>query len=186
MRFRDDERAVTVQIGAILLFATIIIALSLYQATVVPSQNADVEYKHSQTVQNQLSDVRNAILRTAGSGNTQPVSVSLGTQYPSRVFLMNPPPATGTIRTGAYENGTVQLSNVDASNFSEVVVTFDNLAYSRSGIEETSSSQPTGSVSYSLPFAVGDDYTITIDVVNDEGLIVDSVTVTDTADGTDP
>jgi len=116
VRFRDDERAVTVQIGAILLFATIIIALSLYQATVVPAQNADVEYKHSQTVQNQLSDVRNAILRTAGSGNSQPVTVSLGTQYPSRVFLMNPPPATGTLRTGAYENGTVQLSNVNATN----------------------------------------------------------------------
>lgn len=116
MRFRDDERAVTVQIGAILLFATLIIALSLYQATVVPSQNADVEYKHSQTIQNQLSDVRNAILRTAGSGNTQPATVSLGTQYPSRAFLMNPPPATGTLRTGTYENGTVLVSNVNATN----------------------------------------------------------------------
>ena len=116
MRFRDDNRAVTVQIGAILLFATIIIALSLYQATVVPSQNAEVEYKHSQTAQNQLSDVRNAVLRTAGSGNSQPVSVTLGTQYPSRVFLMNPPPATGTLRTGSYEDGTVLVSNVNATN----------------------------------------------------------------------
>ncbi|MUV60167.1 hypothetical protein [Halobacterium sp. CBA1126] len=116
MRFRDDSRAQSVQIGAILLFATLIIALSVYQATVVPSQNADVEYKHSQTVQNQLTDVRNGILRSAATGTTQPVSVTLGTQYPSRVFLMNPPPATGTLRTGSYENNGIEVSNVVATN----------------------------------------------------------------------
>lgn len=116
VRFRDDTRAQSVQIGAILLFATLVIALSLYQATVVPSQNADVEYKHSQTVQNQMTDVRNGILRSAATGNAQPASVTLGTQYPSRVFLMNPPPATGTLRTGSYENNTIRVSNIDATN----------------------------------------------------------------------
>ncbi len=79
-----------------------------------------------------------------------------------------------------------QLSNVSASNFSEVVVTFDNLDFSSSGIQETSTTQPTGSVTYSLFFGGGSDYTITIDVKNDEGLIVDSATVSDTADGSDP
>lgn len=80
-----------------------------------------------------------------------------------------------------------QLSNVSGANFSEVVVTFDNLDYDSSGIQETSTSQPSGSVSYSLSlFGGGSDYTITIDVKNDEGLIVDSATVSDTADGTDP
>ncbi|WP_232702511.1 Ig-like domain-containing protein [Halobacterium wangiae] len=116
MRFRDDTRGVTVQVGAVLLFATIIIALSLYQATVVPSQNADVEYKHSQEVQGQLTDVRNALLSTAATGNSQPASVTLGTQYPSRVFLMNPPPSTGTLRTGSYDDDTVSVSNVRATN----------------------------------------------------------------------
>ncbi|MFB6068438.1 MAG: hypothetical protein ABEJ90_00745, partial [Halobacterium sp.] len=116
MRFRDDNRAVTVQIGAVMLFATIVIALSLYQATVVPSQNADVEYKHSQVVQGQLVDVRNALLSTAASGSTRPASVELGTGYPSRVFLMNPPPATGTLRTGAYANSTIRVSNINATN----------------------------------------------------------------------
>jgi len=116
VRFRDDDRAVTVQIGAVLLFATVIIALSLYQATVVPSQNADVEYKHSQSVQNQMTDVRNGLLRSAATGNPQPVSVALGTQYPSRVFLMNPPPSTGTLRTGSYDDDAVVVSNVEATN----------------------------------------------------------------------
>ncbi|MCG1003737.1 MULTISPECIES: hypothetical protein [Halobacterium] len=116
MRFRDDNRAQSVQVGAILLFATLVIALSIYQATVVPSQNADVEYKHSQTVQNQMTDVRNGILRSAATGNAQPASVTLGTQYPSRAFLMNPPPATGTLRTGSYENNTIRVSNINATN----------------------------------------------------------------------
>ena len=116
MRFRDDTRGVTVQVGAVLLFATIIIALSLYQATVVPSQNADVEYKHSQAVEGQLADVRNALLSTAATGNSRPASVALGTQYPSRVFLMNPPPPAGTLRTGSYENNTISVANVRAAN----------------------------------------------------------------------
>ncbi|CQH59279.1 probable secreted glycoprotein [Halobacterium hubeiense] len=114
MNWRGDDRAQSVQVGAILLFATLVIALSIYQATVVPSQNADVEYQHSQTTQNQLTDVRNGILRSAATGTTQPASVTLGTQYPSRVFLMNPPPATGTLSTSDAEE--LRLTNVAASN----------------------------------------------------------------------
>lgn len=115
MRFRDDNRGVTIQIGAVLFFATVIIALSLYQATVVPSQNADVEYKHSQEVQGQLASVRNSILEAATTGKSQTASVDLGVQYPSRVFLMNPPPAAGTLRTDSFENGTIRVSNVEAT-----------------------------------------------------------------------
>jgi len=114
MNWRGDDRAQSVQVGAILLFATLVIALSIYQATIVPSQNADIEYKHSQTVQNQLTDVRNGILRSAATGTTQPASVTLGTQYPARVFLLNPPPSTGTLSTT--DPGEIRLSNVAASN----------------------------------------------------------------------
>ena len=116
MRFRDDTRGVTVQIGAVLLFATIIIALATYQATVVPAQNADVEYQHSQQAQNQMTEVRNALLQTAATGNARPASLTLGTQYPSRVFLLNPPPAAGTLTTGTYENDTISVSNVWATD----------------------------------------------------------------------
>jgi len=116
VRFRDDTRGVTVQVGAVLLFATIIIALSVYQATVVPSENADVEYRHSQQVQGQLVDVRNALVATAETGNARPTTVSLGTEYPNRVFLVNPPPAAGTLRTDTYDDPTMQVSNVEATN----------------------------------------------------------------------
>lgn len=116
MRFRDDTRGVTVQVGAVLLFATIIIALSVYQATVVPAENADVEYRHSQQVQGQLVDVRNALVATAETGDARPATVSLGTEYPNRVFLVNPPPPAGTLRTNTYDNPTLSVSNLNATN----------------------------------------------------------------------
>lgn len=116
MRFRDDTRGVTVQVGAVLLFATIIIALSVYQATIVPSENADVEYRHSQQVQGQMVDVRNALVGVAETGDARPATVSLGTEYPNRVFLVNPPPPAGTLRTDTYDDPTVSVSNVNATN----------------------------------------------------------------------
>jgi hypothetical protein len=117
VRFRDDNRAVTVQVGAILLFATIIIAMSIYQVTIVPAENADVEYTHSQTTQHQLMDVRNSILQAAATGTTQPTSIQMGTEYPTRVFLVNPPPSTGTLQTTPA--GEIRLENVQAARNTE-------------------------------------------------------------------
>ncbi|WP_101294706.1 Ig-like domain-containing protein [Halegenticoccus soli] len=108
MPFRDDERAVTVQIGAVLLFGILIVSMSLYQATAVPAENREVEFDHSQRVQEDMLEVRNAVLRSASSGTTQPASVSLGTRYPNRLLFVNPPPATGRISTtGAATDGVV-------------------------------------------------------------------------------
>ncbi|MDL0125147.1 Ig-like domain-containing protein [Halobacterium salinarum] len=98
-------------------FATIIIAMSMYQVTIVPSENAEVEYSHSQTTQQQLMDVRNSILRSAATGTTQPASISMGVQYPTRVFLVNPPPSTGTLETAPA--GEIRLENVQAAQNTE-------------------------------------------------------------------
>ncbi|MFC6733256.1 hypothetical protein ACFQH3_03725 [Haladaptatus sp. GCM10025707] len=95
MRLWGDSRGQAIQIGAILLFATLIIALSLYQANVVPQNNKDVEFNHNLRVLDQLEDMRNAIVRTAATGTEQPVSITLGTQYDERVFAVNPGPPGG-------------------------------------------------------------------------------------------
>ncbi|WP_458205545.1 hypothetical protein [Haladaptatus sp. NG-SE-30] len=91
------------------MLATLVIAMSLYQATAVPNQNAEVEFHHSEKVQGQMHDVRNTIIRTGATGAGQPTSVTLGTQYPERVFFINPPPPTGTVRT-------VKLGDIDVDN----------------------------------------------------------------------
>ncbi|WP_254271900.1 hypothetical protein [Haloarcula marina] len=98
-----DQRAQSVQIGAVLLFAVLIVAFSTYQAFVVPDQNRRVEFNHNQGVQSQLQELRNAVVSQVGGGSQTAVSVALGTTYPSRAVAVNPGPPSGSLRT----NGTV-------------------------------------------------------------------------------
>ncbi|SFK80422.1 hypothetical protein SAMN04487950_1176 [Halogranum rubrum] len=99
MGFRGDDRGVTVQIGAVLLFGMLIISMSMYQATVVPSENEQVEYQHNQQVQADMQSVRAEVASVSESGVTQSVPVRLGTAYPSRALFVNPPTPSGTVRT---------------------------------------------------------------------------------------
>ena len=102
MTFTGDERAQSVQVGAVLLFGVLIIAFSSYQAFAVPEQNREVEFNHNQEVQTQLQDLRNAVVSVPGETSSQSISVTLGTQYPSRAIARNPGPPSGALRT----NGT--------------------------------------------------------------------------------
>lgn len=113
-RLWEDRRGVTVQVGAILLFGILIVALSTYQAVAVPAENEQVEFNHNQAVQQDMLELRSALLQTGAGSRGQSVSVSLGTAYPSRVLLVNPPPASGSIRTGPSQ--PVALSNVTADD----------------------------------------------------------------------
>ncbi|ELY57475.1 hypothetical protein [Natronolimnohabitans innermongolicus] len=96
---RRDERAVTVQIGAVLLLAVVFSALALYQLNAVPAENERVEFAHSQEIQDELQELRNAAQTAGLSGHSQSASVSLGTQYPSRTIAMNPSAPTGQLET---------------------------------------------------------------------------------------
>jgi hypothetical protein len=116
MSFRGDRRGVTVQVGAILLLGFVVISLSLYQATVVPSENKQVEFRHSQTVQDQMIDARNALLQTAAARSTQPVAVDLGTRYPARTVFINPPPPAGAVRTADTTDPDVTVAVSNASS----------------------------------------------------------------------
>ena len=74
--YRDDDRGQSIQIGAVLLFGALIVALAGYQAFVVPQQNERVEFAHSQTVQDDMQDLRNALVSATGEASTRSVSVS--------------------------------------------------------------------------------------------------------------
>lgn len=97
MDFGGDDRGVSELIGAVFLFAFLIIGLSGYQVWVVPSQNAEVEWNHNLEVQDDMVDVRNTILASKISGDEGYAAVQLGTEYPSRVIAVNPPNPTGTL-----------------------------------------------------------------------------------------
>ncbi|RKD94922.1 hypothetical protein [Halopiger aswanensis] len=93
------DRAVTVQIGAILLLAILFSALALYQLNVVPAENEAIEFDHSQQVQNELQELRNAIRNVGSADGFRATSISLGAQYPTRTMTVNPSDPQGTLET---------------------------------------------------------------------------------------
>lgn len=101
MSRQDADRAQSIQIGAVLLFGVLVILLASYQAVVVPDQNRQVEASHVETITQQMQEVRNAVVSTPGTLAGRSVTLTLGVEYPSRVFAVNPPPPTGAIRTAA-------------------------------------------------------------------------------------
>lgn len=136
MRLRDDERGQSVQIGAVLLFATLIIAFSSYQAFVVPQQNEEIEFNHNQQVHQEMQDLRNAIVSMAGGGSATATSVTLGTTYPSRAVAQNPGPSSGSLRTAGTQDRRVNLSirNATASGETGDVWDGSTRSYNTGGI----------------------------------------------------
>mgnify|MGYP000424580324 CR=1 FL=1 len=112
--YRDDDRGQSIQIGAVLLFGALIVALAGYQAFVVPQQNERVEFAHSQTVQDDMQDLRNALVSATGEASTRSVSVRLGTRYPDRIFAVNPGPAAGSLRTAGTTDSSVAIRIANA------------------------------------------------------------------------
>jgi hypothetical protein len=96
----DRDRGVSTVVGFILIFAMLIILLSMYQALWVPIQNEEVEFDHYQGVKDDMTNVRSAIFEARTTGEIQSTTVKLGTRYPSRMLAINPPPATGTLSAG--------------------------------------------------------------------------------------
>jgi len=110
--FGDDRRAVTAVLGLILIFAILVITLTIYQAQIVPQQNAQIEFQHYQDVQNDLIQLRNSI-STAGQADTsQFTRVTLGTTYQTRVATINPVAPAGTLRTSDEYNITVDNGDI--------------------------------------------------------------------------
>jgi hypothetical protein len=118
MSLRGDDRGVVVQVGAVILFGFVILAITMYQVQVVPDQNREIEFNHNERVQDQLLDVRSAIMTTAGGGGSRSVSVTLGTNYPSRTIFLNPSPPYGKLRTVGTTNESVAITvaNAEAKN----------------------------------------------------------------------
>lgn len=115
MSILADERGVSEVIGAVLLFAILIISLSLYQAYAVPAENKQIEFSHYQTVQEDMKEVRQAIIDVGQTNAERSATVKLGTQYPARVFTMNNPPPAGTLRTDTIGSGRITLSGVNTT-----------------------------------------------------------------------
>ena len=99
MSFSHDRRGQSVVVGTVILFGFLILALSLYQVQFVPAENEEIEFEHSQQVEGEFLDLRNAVLQAGSTGSAQSTRIQLGERYPQRTFFLNPPPAAGTLQT---------------------------------------------------------------------------------------
>ncbi len=114
MALVTDERAQSIQIGAVLVFGILIIFLAIWQAFVVPNQNEEIEFDHNQAVQQELTELRGVVNSMPDAASARSTAVNLGVRYPSRAIFVNPGPTSGTLRT---------VGTTDES----VNVTFDNV-----------------------------------------------------------
>ncbi len=98
-RFSNDQRAVSAVVGFILVFGILVLLLTVYQAQIVPQQNAQTEFEHFEDNKNEMIELRNAISTSGQADTPQFPSVTLGTSYQTRLLTINPAPPTGTLKT---------------------------------------------------------------------------------------
>lgn len=106
---RGDDRAVSPLLGFILVIGILVLALTTWQTNVLPSENAEHEFEHYQSVSDDLTQLRNNLFLVANRGSTLGTDVKVGFQYPTRLVLVNPPPVQGHLSTNntqsvAFEN----------------------------------------------------------------------------------
>lgn len=115
MKLLDDERGVSIVLGAVLIFAILLLLLGILQANAVPQLNEEIEFDHNEEVTQDMIGVRDAYVTAAREGSVSSASVKLGTTYPTRFVLLNPPPASGTIRTSE-----PQQVHIDGANLTDI------------------------------------------------------------------
>ena len=106
-RFAADNRAVSAVIGFILIFGILVLLLTVYQAQIVPQQNAQTEFEHFEDNKNEMIELRNAISTAGQADVSQFPSVTLGTSYQTRLLTINPAPPVGTLQTSESYNITI-------------------------------------------------------------------------------
>lgn len=105
-----DTRAVVPAIAFVLLLTIALSSAALFQVEVVPEENWQTEYEHSEDVQSDLVELRDLIHRSGTSGTSSAMPIGLGTQYDSRLVGINPPTPTGSISTTEPpENITIRI-----------------------------------------------------------------------------
>lgn len=116
--FVGDERGVSEVLGAVLVFGLLVSVLVLFQTVAIPDANEEIEFKHSERVNDDIRLLRNAVLGAADHEERRAADIELGTQYPTRMVFLNPPSPSGTLQTG--DSNTISASEFSVSNVCDV------------------------------------------------------------------
>lgn len=129
MGLSGDDRGLSTQVGVILLIAILVISLSIFQANVVPYENKQTEFRHYQDVQGDMQNLRNAIVEVGETNRLRSVTISMGTNYDPRTFLVNPSPPGGSLQ--ASDRGEITVNGLNETALCGLdEVTTDSLTYS--------------------------------------------------------
>lgn len=112
MGVQKDNRGVSEVVGAVLIFGFLILALSTFQAVVVPQENKEAEFNSYQAAQGDMIDLQNNLIVSGTRGVSTGTAVQTGLTYSERVFSLNPTTPQGSISTGP--TGTVVVENASA------------------------------------------------------------------------
>ncbi len=97
----SSERAAATVLGAVLLFGIVVVGFSVYQAEIVPDQQAETEFDQFETARGDLVALQSAAIDTGLSETPRSAAVTLRSQYASRPFAVNPPAPQGQLETSA-------------------------------------------------------------------------------------
>jgi hypothetical protein len=104
----------------------------------VPTANAQIELQHSEDLESDYAEFASTVDRVALLGSAETVSLDAGLRYPSRLFLINPPPADYTFVST--DPASVRVENIRAAADDEA----------NDYLEEVSGTIVTDTQSYSL------------------------------------
>jgi len=110
---RDDTRAVSPVIGAVLMFGLLLALLAVLQTTAIPALNEQLEFQHNERVQDDVVALDDTVTRVGATGRRGVATVEAGLRYPPRLFFVNPSPPAGTVRTTA--PGDIRIVNATAA-----------------------------------------------------------------------
>ena len=100
----QEERGVSVVLGAVLMLLIMVTLYGTIQAYHVPIWNKDVEFEHLNTVHDDMMTFKSDVEDVALSREPKSTNIRMGIRYPNRIFLANPGPGVaGTLTSESVE-----------------------------------------------------------------------------------
>jgi len=93
-----DEKGMSPVIGFTLILSIIVLSLALTQSVYVPEWNKAVEANHYRDLRSSILQLGDKIIEVGRSDTSLPITLDLSPEYPTRAFLFNPLPPTGSVR----------------------------------------------------------------------------------------
>ena len=108
-----DDKGVSEIIGIILIMGIMVISLGILQSISVPEWNGEIEAAHFNTIYDDILDLRQVMQETAIFNLPRTIVLHANLDYPTRIFLHNPPKPGAMIST--YNDKKININYSDGN-----------------------------------------------------------------------